>query len=57
MSDGDRVQRLARPDGNTVAYGDTTVSPGTTYSYTVKARDAAGNQRRVTRRVRIARRR
>ena len=34
---------IASVNGNTVAYGDTTVSPGTTYSYTVKARDAAGN--------------
>jgi chitodextrinase len=30
-------------NGSTLTYGDTTVSPGTTYSYVVKARDAAGN--------------
>jgi chitodextrinase len=30
-------------DGQTLSYDDTTVAPGTPYSYTVRARDAAGN--------------
>jgi hypothetical protein len=30
-------------NGSTLAYSDTTVSPSTAYSYTVRARDAAGN--------------
>jgi parallel beta-helix repeat protein len=35
---------LATTDGAARSYQDTTVSPGTTYSYTVEAFDAAGNR-------------
>jgi hypothetical protein len=38
--DGNKVGSV---DGNTTAYSDTTVDPGTFYSYIVRARDAAGN--------------
>jgi chitodextrinase len=34
---------IAHVDGTATTYADTTVSPATTYSYTVVARDAAGN--------------
>jgi chitodextrinase len=34
---------IASVNGTTLAYSDTTASPSTPYSYTVQARDAAGN--------------
>jgi chitodextrinase len=38
-----RNASLLTTTGPTAAYSDTTAAPGTTYSYFVKARDAAGN--------------
>ena len=41
--DPEDVQEIGTVDGTTLAYQDATVAPGTAYTYTVDAFDAAGN--------------
>ncbi len=45
---------LATVSGTTLSYADTTVSPGATYSYSVRAFDAAGNQSTVSNIIQVA---
>jgi uncharacterized protein YkwD/chitodextrinase len=45
---------LATVSGTTLSYADTTVSPGATYSYSVRAFDAAGNQSAASNSIQVA---
>lgn len=45
---------LAAVSGATLSYSDSTVSPGATYSYSVRAFDAAGNQSSVSNSIQVA---
>ena len=44
-------QRLARVTAPKTTYDDTSVNANTTYTYRVRARDAAGNRSKVSRKV------
>ena len=44
-------QRLARVTAPKTTYDDTSVNANTTYAYRVRARDAAGNRSKVSRKV------
>jgi hypothetical protein len=44
-------QRLARVNASQTTYDDTSVNADTTYTYRVRARDAAGNRSKVSRKV------
>ena len=48
VRDGAQLAKVAAP---TTTYGDTSVTPNTTYTYRVRARDAAGNRSKISRKL------